>query len=252
LLYQAFEQVTDKQIAAFQIKTGKQHMDSTMVASNIRRMGRVQLLVEVLQRVQRMLNENDQERYAADFALYVQGHTGQYIYHMKTDETDTHLQWIGTLMEWLLVELQPVYAAEPVYRVLERVFGDHFQLDQKTVVTKPNQALSATSLQSPDDLESTYREKCGKGYQGYVTNLTETCDPENELQLITKVQTASNNTDDSQLLAEALPNLKGVLIWTRSTPMACMVAWLPMWSCRKSRSTISRLLFVGVPPILKS
>ena len=29
-----------------------------------------------------------------------------------------------------------------------------------------------------------------------------------KLQLITKVQTAPNNTDDSQLLAEALPNLK--------------------------------------------
>ena len=216
LLDQAFEQVTDQQIAAFRIKTGKQRMDSTMVASNIRRMGRVQLLVEVLQRTQRMLNENDQERYTADFAPYMQGHAGQYVYHMKTDETDTHLQRIGELMYRLLVELQPVYAAEPVYQVLERVFGEHFQLEQKAVVIKPNQTLSASSLQSPDDLEATYREKRGKGYQGYVANLTETCDPMNPsagpeyspLQLITKVQLASNATDDSQLLAEALPNLK--------------------------------------------
>jgi len=208
LMNEAFEQVTDKQIAAFRLKTGKQRMDSTLVASNIRRMGRVQLLVEVLQRVQRMLNESDQERYAAVFAPYVQGHAGQYVYHMKTDETDTHLQRIGELMQRLLVELKPVYAAEPVYQVLERVFGEHFQLEQKGVVTKPNQALSATSLQSPDDLEATYREKRGKGYQGYVANVSETCDPQNPLQLITKVQTASNTTDDSQLLAEALPNLK--------------------------------------------
>jgi hypothetical protein len=208
LLDQAFEQVTDQQIAAFRLKTGKQRMDSTQVASNIRRMGRVQLLVEVLQRVQRMLNESDQERYAADFAPYVQGHAGQYVYHMKTDETDTHLQRIGEFMQRLLVELKPVYAGEPVYQVLERVFGEHFQLERKAVVTKPNQALSATSLQSPDDLEATFREKRGKGYQGYVANLSETCDPQNPLQLITKVQTASNNTDDSQLLAEALPNLK--------------------------------------------
>jgi hypothetical protein len=169
-----YMQETDKQIAAFRIKTGKQRMESTMVASNIRQMGRVQLLVEVLQRVQRMLNENDQERYAADFAHYVQGHAGQFIYHMKTDETDAHLQRIGILMQRLLVELQPVYASEPVYQLLERVFGEHFQLDQKAEVTKPNQILSATSLQSPDDLESTFREKRGKGYQGYVADLTET------------------------------------------------------------------------------
>ncbi len=68
MLDQAFEQVTDQQIVAFQIKTNLQRMDSTQVASNIRRIGRVQLLVEVLQRVQRMLNESDQERYAGDFA----------------------------------------------------------------------------------------------------------------------------------------------------------------------------------------
>ena len=50
LLDRAFEQVTDEQIAAFQLKTGKQRMDSTLVASNIRQMGRGQLLGEVFQR----------------------------------------------------------------------------------------------------------------------------------------------------------------------------------------------------------
>ena len=208
LLDQAFEQVTDQQITAFQIKANLQRMDSTQVASNIRRVGRVQLLVEVLQRVQRMLNKSDQERYAADFAPYVQGHAGQYVYHMQTEETEVRLQRIGEFMQRLLVELKPVYADEPVYQVLGRVFGEHFQLEQQNVVTIPNQDLSATSLQSPDDMEATYREKQGKGYHGYVANLSETCDPQNPLQLITKVQVASNYVDDSQLLAEALPDLK--------------------------------------------
>ena len=208
LLDQAFDQVTDEQIAAYQVKTGKQRMDSTQVASNIRQIGRVQLLVEVLQRVQRRLNEGDQVRYAAAFAPYLKGHAGQYVYRMKRDETAAHLQQIGEFMQRLLDELQPTYADEPVYQVLERVFGEHFQLAQREVVTRPNEELSATSLQSPDDLEATYREKRGQGYQGYVANLSETCDPENKLQLITKVQAAPNATDDSQLLAEALPNLK--------------------------------------------
>lgn len=82
-------------------------------------------------------------------------------------------------MQRLLVELKVGYTAEPVYQVLERVFGEHFQVEQTGVVTKPNEALSAASLQSPDDLEATYREKHGKGYQGYVANLSETCDPQN-------------------------------------------------------------------------
>lgn len=74
--------------------------------------------------------------------------------------------------------------------------------------TKRGEELSGTCLQSPDDLEATYRQKGGKGYRGYVVNVTETCDAENEFQLITGVQVAPNARDDSLLLAEALPGLK--------------------------------------------
>jgi hypothetical protein len=45
-------------------------------------------------------------------------------------------------------------------------------------------------------------------YRGYAANLTETCDPDNPVQLILKSQMASNNVDDPQLLLKALPNLK--------------------------------------------
>jgi hypothetical protein len=207
LLDKAFEQVTDAQIAAYQVKTGKQRMDSFQIASNIRQMGRVQLLVEVLQRVERMLNAADRERFAEDFAPYLKGHAGHYVYRMKGEEVAPHLQRIGEFMGQLLDELQPAYGQEPVYQVLARVFGEHFRLAESKVTVKANRELSASSLQSPDDLEATYRTKRGQDYQGYVANVTETCDPENELQLIIKVQADSNNTDDSQLLSEALPNL---------------------------------------------
>jgi len=208
LLEQAFEQVTDEQITAYHLKTGKQRMDSTQIASNIREMSRLQLLVEVLQRVQRMLKEEDQKGYAEAFAPFMEGHAGQYVYHLKGQDTGEHLQKIGELMQRLLVELQPSYAQEPVYQMFERVFGEHFRVEEKVVKTKVAKELSASSLQSPDDLEATYREKGSKSYKGYAANLTETCDPENDLQLITKTQVAPNCVDDAKLMEEALPNLK--------------------------------------------
>ena len=208
LLDRAFEQVTDEQIAAFQLKTGQQRMDSVMLGSNIRQRGRLQLLVEVMQRVERMLNAADQACYAELFAPYLQGHSGHYIYRLKNEAFPTHLLRIGEQMQRLLAELQPAYGQEPVYQVLARVFGEHFQVEAQIVKAIQDKDLSAQSLQSPDDLEATYREKRSQGYQGYSANLTETCDPENPFQLITKIQTAPNSTDDSQLLAEALPNLK--------------------------------------------
>jgi len=208
LLEKAFEKVTDQQIAAYQLKTGKQRMDSTQLASNIREMGRLQLLVEVLQRVYRMFTEEDQNHYAEAFAPYIQGHAGQYVYHLKGQDTNEHLQRIGELMQRLLVELQPSYGQEPVYQMFMRVFGEHFRVEEKALKVKEGKELSANSLQSPDDLEATYRQKNNKSFRGYVANLTETCDPENPLQLITKVQVASNHTEDAEMLVEALPNLK--------------------------------------------
>ena len=208
LLEKAFEQVTDEQLKAFKLKTGKQRMDSTQIASNIREMGRLQLLVEVLQRVHRMLTEEDQVRHEETFAAYIKGHSGQYIYHLKGKDTSEHLQKIGELMQRLVEELHDNYKEEPVYMVLCRVFTEHFRVEEKTVKTKLGKELSASSLQSPDDVEATYRQKNNKSYKGYVANITETCDPENELQLITKVQVASNNMEDAQMMVDALPNLK--------------------------------------------
>lgn len=208
LLEKAFEKVTDQQIMAYHLKTGKQRMDSTQIASNIRSMSQLQLLVEVLQRVYRILTGEDQGHYAEEFAPFLQGHAGQYVYHIKGQDTSEHLQRIGELMARLLVELQPSYAQDLVYQMFMRVFGEHFWMEEKVLKFKLDKELSASSLQSPDDLEATFRKKNKKSFRGYVANLTETCDPKNDLQLVTKVQVASNHTEDAKMLVEALPNLK--------------------------------------------
>ena len=209
LLTQAFEDITDQQLTTLQVKTGKQRMDSTQIASNILEMSRLQLLVEAVQRLQRSLSEGDQQRYAETFAPYVQDHSGQYVYRIKGKEAkQTHLQQIGEVIDHLLGELRQDYAQELAYQLLERFFADHFHLDEQAVSPKRNQELQADSLQSLDDLEATYRRKGSKDYKGYVANLSETCDPDNEVQLITKVQVAPNNTNDNSLLLAALPDLK--------------------------------------------
>ena len=207
LLEQAFEHITDEQLAKFQLKTGKQRVDSTQIASNIRQHGRLQLLVEVLQRVPRMLNETDQDRYAELLKPFMQGHPGWYVYQMKLSEFPEHIRRVGLVMHQLLRELKPNYAQRKEYQVLERVFGEHYRLEKSDVVPKAQKELGACSLQSPDDWEATIREVGSGLKQGYVANLAETCDPENPFQLITKIQVAPNSVDDGKLLLQALPNL---------------------------------------------
>ena len=74
---------------------------------------------------------------------------------------------------------------------LERIFADNFHMLAQTPQgdsgpqATENKELTSDCLQSADDLEATNRTKGTGHYKGYVANLTETCDPKNELQLIT-------------------------------------------------------------------
>jgi hypothetical protein len=226
LLDQVFVRVTDEQLDSLKLKTGHQRMDSVLISSNMRQFTRLHLLVEVVQRVWRMLTESDQAHYTAVFEPYRQGTAGQYCYRLKAEEVAEHLTLVGQVMECLLRELEVRYADQPTYQMLRQVFHEHFVLvagkangsDWAQVRVKVGAELSGNSLQSPDDWEATFRNKGGQGYQGYVANLTETCDPENEVQLLTKVQVDSNFTDDEKLAVAAMPELKArtdlAVLWT--------------------------------------
>jgi hypothetical protein len=207
LIERVFEQVTDEQIAAFHLQTSKLRMDSTLIASNIRQATRLQVLVEVLQRTQRMLDEADQQRYGDEFAPSLKGASGQDIYALRREDDAAHLPRIGELMQRLVSELRAKYGDEPAYQVLARVFQERFIVEESVLRAREGQELSAASLQSPDDWEATYRCKHGQGQRGYVANVSETCHPENPFQLIVKVQSEPNTTDDAALLAAALPEL---------------------------------------------
>ena len=209
LFNKTFEQITDEQLAAYALKTDQQRMDSTQIGSNIREMSRLQLLVEVLQRVYRALTPADQTAWTDAFAPYLKGSSGQYLYRLKgRGAHQPHLEAIGQLMHRLMTELVATYAQTPVYQLLTRVFAEHFNLVAAQAQPKAGTELSATILQSPDDWVASYRWKGDEGHIGYVANAAETCHPDNPFQLVVKMQTEPNSTDDAKMLAEATPSLK--------------------------------------------
>jgi len=203
-----FEDITDQQVIAFKVKTDQQRMDSTMIASNILDSSRLQLAAELLQRIERLLSETDRARYAERLAPYLKDTVNQYVYRIKgKPRVAEELTQIGQLLYTLLQELSSGYAQHPFLPVVERFFAENFQGEEAAVQPVDGQDLSSGCLQSLDDLEASYRQKGPRFYKGFTANLSETCNPENELQLVTKVQTKPNNVDDADLLIAALPNL---------------------------------------------
>ncbi len=200
-----FQVVTDKQIKQLTLKVGWQRMDSTQLLSNIALGSRLELVLRVLQQGVAALSEERQAIWRQEHAPYVDKQPRHICYRLKNEEVPAYLQQTGQLLVSLLSELERQEEAANARALVARVLREQYQIeDGEKITLRQAKDVAADSLQSPHDPEATYREKNGERYRGYVANISETCDPENPVQLITSVQIASNNTDDSELLAQSL------------------------------------------------
>jgi len=210
LIENLFDDLTKEQLKELKIKTGIQRADTVMLNSNITSYSRLSLLVEVLNRLYRILSASDQERYQVWFSPYLQGGE-KYAYEVKSKENQTHLEQLATTYYGLCASLKEQYGDHATFQFFERAYEDHFKLvetDQvQSIQVRPSEELNCHTLQSPDDLEATFKKKRQEKYQGYSAFGVETCVPENEINLITHLNVHTNQTDDAVILAQDLEGM---------------------------------------------
>ncbi|GFP24707.1 hypothetical protein HKBW3S25_00144 [Candidatus Hakubella thermalkaliphila] len=214
LLEQEFKAITDEALDQLPIDPHTQRMDSSFLGSFIKQMSRLELIVKVLQNFYHDLPPAEQTRWAASLAEYVDEEARHISYRLKRAEVEEHLKQLGVL----LFQLHQAYALdeaisslvsyEHVGRVLKEQFSLVEEAGQTTIVLKPSSEISATSLQNPADDEATFRRKNSESHKGYLLNVTETCSPENPVQLLTDICVYQNIASDDAILAERLPEIK--------------------------------------------
>lgn len=211
LITKCFTKLTIAQLKELGIKTDIQRLDTVLINSNIKAHTRLSLLVEVLCRLHRILSKEDQQKYELLFKAYLKGGE-KYVYGVAPDGYTSKLACLGFVYYNLHQNLSEQYAEEPVFKMFERVFKEHFEVDKDAedlpIVVRPGRELGSDSLQSPDDLDATYRTKRGEKFQGFGAMGVETCHPDNKLNLITHLATATNNTDDSVILEGEIDTMK--------------------------------------------
>jgi len=204
----AFDSLTEKQLKQLRIKTDIQRSDSFLAASNIRRYSRVQLLVEVLIRFHRILSDGDREKYTDLLDSYVHTTSHKFVYGLDRSDIPHELEKLGQVYHELIRIFKSGYGDTEIFGILERVYGEHFTVIEDGVTVKSSEELHSNNLQSPDDLDATYRHKRDQYSRGQAVHITETANPENEINLITDVAVESNNTDDSAILNNRLDKMK--------------------------------------------
>lgn len=209
LINKVFDKLTLEQLKKLEIKTDIQRMDSFQAMSNIHSYSRTQLLVEVLIRLQRILSDPDKELYKEILSPYVSQKSTTFVYDLKKSDIPHKLEELALVYHNLYQSLNSTYETDTTWKIFERVYMEHFKIELEKIIVKEPKEIGSSSLQSPDDIDATYRKKRGESYKGQAVNVTETANPENKLNLIVDVETDTNNTDDSKLLNGSIDKLKG-------------------------------------------
>ncbi len=208
LLEKVFEELTEEQIKALKIKTDIQRSDSTLASSNIRNYSRLQLIIEILLRLYRILSDEDKLIFNNELSEYTKQSSENYIYKFKRDDIPHKLEQLGEIYYKLYNNLKDKYHFEEIFKIFERVYFEQFHVIEEKVTVKSNEELNSSMLQSPDDADATYRKKKDKESKGFIIHASETCNPENQFQLVTDVVVEKNNVDDSKILSDRLDKMK--------------------------------------------
>ena len=207
LLEKTFDSLTAKQLEELKLRTNIQRSDSTLISSNIRRYSRVQLLIEVILRLWRILDSQDKELLSKQMDSYIKLGSEKYVYGLRSRDLPHELEKLGRLYYAVYKRIKGKYSDKREFKIFERVYKEHFVVVKWSAKVKSAKELGSSILQSPDDMEATYRNKRGQESRGFSLNATETAHPENEIQLVTDIAVEQNNIDDSKIIEERIDNI---------------------------------------------
>jgi hypothetical protein len=206
LMGKAFAQITSEQIKDFDVNGRSIRMDSKLIGSNIALFSRYEIIHQTLCMFYKTLDKAAKSRIlTADLEQLkqlVEEESSKTVYRSTREELKGRLQPIGILI-YKMLKLFSELRTES-FQLLERVFNEQYKIsEEQQIELRPKEEISSSSVQSPHDPDSAYRNKRGQQVKGYSVNITETCSDDN-LNLITNVLVEKANTPDTAFVEPAI------------------------------------------------
>lgn len=206
LMGKAFAHITSGQIKEFDVNGRSIRMDSKLIGSNIALFTRYEIIHQTLCMFYKSLDisaklrlqSSDQEQLEK---LLIEEPL-KTVYRSTREELKGRLQPIGIVI-YKMVKLFSDLQCES-FKLLQRVFAEQYKVSEdQQIELRPKEEISSSSVQSPHDPDSAYRNKQGQQVKGYSVNITETCSNDN-LNLITNVIVEKANTPDTVFVEPAI------------------------------------------------
>lgn len=203
-------QVTVKLVDILEIKIDRQRLDSTHIFSDMASFGRTRLMGVAIKRFLTQLNRHNQQDYnALDESLrqrYAPGIHQLFGDTGKDNESRRLLrQQVAEDMHFLLGRFADTtkHGRKDTYKALERIFYEQCEVHEEKVCVKKK--TGGNVMQNPSDPGATYDGHKGPGYQ---VQLSETCNPDNEVQLITCAIPQTAAESDANSFGEVVKDLE--------------------------------------------
>ena len=211
-----FETLTDSLIKAFGVDTTKQRLDSTLIQSNMRKLGRIRIFSTTIRKFLKKLKRTNPDLFnnllEPEFRdRYLAKEYEGCFSQVKPSEAARTLDGLAEDLLYL-IELFSSYdnvVTLSEYRLLERILREQCCVtgsgkDLKVEI-KPSKDVPSNSLQNPSDPDAGYDSHKGQGYQ---LQIMETYQVEKKdykkPDLITHVEVKPANEHDANALQPAI------------------------------------------------
>lgn len=149
-----------------------QRMDSLMVATSSKTMGRLELMYTCISNmVSRLLKTNQVDLLPEHFLQYTDDNRNAYCYRLNEDEVESKLESIASDGLLLLELTGYARSCSNEFELLERALDDQTENGR----LKQRKLIKPDSLQNPSDEDATFRYKGNKSYKGYTAGFVEAC-----------------------------------------------------------------------------
>ncbi len=207
----AMDAITVKLVEVLGIRIDQQRLDSTHIFSDMASFGRTRLMGVAIKRfLTQVKRHNKQDYRALDEQLrrrYAPG-INQLFADTKKDSESRRLlrRQVAEDMYYLIQRFADMdeYSRKDTYKALDRVFYEQCEVHEDKVCVKDK--TGGNVMQNPSDPDATYDGHKGPGYQAQIS---ETCHPENEVQLITAALPQTAVESDGNAVEEVLEDLEG-------------------------------------------
>ena len=213
-----FDKISAKLAKVFKVNTDEQRIDSVHIKSNMRRLGRIGIFSQTINKFLVNLKRHHENLFAAINDQLLERYTSKKALAafslVKPSESAKTLQQVSADLYDLIEQFkdQNTVCNMHSYKLMQRVLAEQCDVQtdddaSKITVKKPKQ-ISADSLQNPCDPDAAYDGYKGQGYQVQIMeSFTRTEDKEQKdktLNLITHVAVEKACEHDSNALMPAI------------------------------------------------